>query len=175
MGVGAERGEVRNETVGAPILILWFCGFISQSAQACSSTQKHHSSSGLSFTSEASRRGDRVGGLVGTLELVESASGGAGGGAWSSRQLCRGLALRRGVSVGAWRAGPPGPLPTGFQESTGQEAPPTEQRESALPRGGRHVEGDGALLRGDHKGRALWGGPCGWRTHVPPRGTHVRS
>lgn len=30
------------------------------------------------------------------------------------------------------------------------------------------------MLRGDHKEEPLWGGPCGWRTHVPPPG-HPRA
>ena len=54
--------------------------------------------------SEASRREREGEGLVGT-QVAESTSGGAGSGARSRPAALGGLALCRGVSVGAWCAG----------------------------------------------------------------------
>lgn len=100
-----------------------------------------HSSSGLLFMSEASRR-----------ERGWGPGGDAGGrvNLWGRRRwgmvqpaALRRLVLRRGVSVGAWCAGPPRPLPTRSSGVHGAGSAAHRQRESALPRGWQARRGTG--------------------------------
>lgn len=127
--------------MGAPpiLIFLWFCGFIS--TVGTGRVLAHQNI--IPLQAYRSRQKPAVGrqgeGLVGT-RVVKSASGGAGGRAWSSRRLW-GLACRQGQrgGVACW-------TPRACheaQESTGQEAPPTDSGSLRCHGGGRHVGGRG--------------------------------